>query len=492
MRILYLDCDTLRPDHLGCYGYLRNTSPSIDRMAQEGLRCDNYYASDAPCLPSRAALFMGRFGIHTGVVSHGGTAADPRLEGAPRRFRQSPETASWMDILREVGLHTVSVSPYAERHSAWWFYRGFREMYNPGKCGGERADEVAPLALDWIKRRGAEDNWFLQVNMWDPHTPYRTPMEYGNPFENEPIENWITEDKIRADYVSYGPHSAQDKAGYGPITSDKWPRVPREIATLDDYKRWIDGYDTGIKYMDDHIGMILDALEEQGVLDETVVIVSADHGENQGELGVYGDHQTADHITSRVPLIIRWPGYPGGRVDKGLHYNLDLPPTFSDMLGARLPATWDGCTFADTIREGRYTGRDHLVVSQCAWSCQRAVRYGPWILIRTYHDGLKDYPPIMIFNLVEDPHELVNLAKQHPQVVNQGVALLESWHAEMMIGSDSQIDPLWTVMREGGPFHTRGFLARYCQRLRESGRVQHAEALLAKHNLGEWSTPEHE
>ncbi|MEX2382036.1 MAG: sulfatase-like hydrolase/transferase, partial [Opitutales bacterium] len=77
MRILYFDLDALRPDHLGCYGYSRNTSPNIDRIAAEGLRMTGVHCSDAPCLPSRTALYTGRFGIHTGVVSHGCTAADP-------------------------------------------------------------------------------------------------------------------------------------------------------------------------------------------------------------------------------------------------------------------------------------------------------------------------------------------------------------------------------------------------------------------------------
>ena len=69
MRILYIDIDTLRPDHLGCYGYHRNTSPNIDRLAASGLRFTNVHASDTPCLPSRTALLTGRFGIHNGVVS---------------------------------------------------------------------------------------------------------------------------------------------------------------------------------------------------------------------------------------------------------------------------------------------------------------------------------------------------------------------------------------------------------------------------------------
>ena len=487
MRILYLDCDTLRPDHLGCYGYLRNTSPNIDRLAAEGLRCDNYYVTDAPCLPSRAALFTGRFGIHTGIVNHGGTAADLRLEGAPRGFRQARESASWMDNLREAGLHTVSISSFAERHSAWWFCRGFKETYNPGKGGLERADEVAPMAIDWINRRGREDNWFLQVNLWDPHTPYRTPLDYGDPFEDQPMDDWITEDKIRADHAGYGPHSAQDPAGFGPNDSLLWPRLPAEIATLADYRQWIDGYDTGIKYMDDHIGMILDALKAQGVLDETIIIVSSDHGENQGELNVYGDHHTADHITSRVPLIVRWPGHAGGRADNGLHYNLDLPPTLADMLGTPIPQRWDGRSFADTLRADQNTGRDYLVVSQCAWSCQRAVRFGPWMLIRTYHDGLKDHPPVMLFNIEDDPHESIDLSGSRPEVANRGIALLEAWQARMMTCSEHQIDPLWTVMREGGPFHSRGHLLSYCERLRQSGRAQHADALLARHAANEWT-----
>ncbi|MBW2060998.1 MAG: sulfatase-like hydrolase/transferase [Deltaproteobacteria bacterium] len=75
MRVLYIDIDTLRPDHLSCYGYPRETTPNIDRICAEAVRFDNCYASDAPCLPSRSACWTGRFGIHTGVVNHGGLAA---------------------------------------------------------------------------------------------------------------------------------------------------------------------------------------------------------------------------------------------------------------------------------------------------------------------------------------------------------------------------------------------------------------------------------
>ncbi|NOZ27785.1 MAG: sulfatase-like hydrolase/transferase [Chloroflexi bacterium] len=495
MRILYLDLDTLRPDHLGCYGYHRETSPNIDWIASQGVRFENCYVSDAPCLPSRASAFTGRFGIHTGVVGHGGTAADLRIEGASRRFTNNPDRWPWMMALRQAGIYTASISPYAERHGAWWFYHGFREMFNPGKRGMERADEVAPYALRWIEQNGKRDNWFLQLNFWDPHTPYRTPITFGNPFADDPIPDWITDEIIEAHYHSYGPHSAHDPAGYGPFDPKRWAQslrvpeevlarfetLPSEIRNREDFRKWIDGYDIGIRYMDDYIGKVLEALDAQGVLDETVIIVSSDHGENQGELNVYGDHQTADHITSRVPLIVRWPGLTEQRVDHALHYQTDWAATVLELVGAPIPPLWDGVSFASAFRRGEEAGRDCLVVSQCAWSCQRSVRVGPWLMIRTYHDGLKDFPPIMLFNVEEDPHETTNLADQRPDVVNECLRLLDEWHAQMMNTSLDDTDPMWTVIREGGPFHTRGHLESYAQRLRETGREHHAEALLARH-----------
>ena len=87
MRLLYIDIDTLRPDHLGCYGYHRRHVAQHRRPGRpDGVRFENVYASDTPCLPSRSALIAGRFGIRNGVVGHGGTAAEPFREGASRGF----------------------------------------------------------------------------------------------------------------------------------------------------------------------------------------------------------------------------------------------------------------------------------------------------------------------------------------------------------------------------------------------------------------------
>jgi choline-sulfatase len=163
MRIVYFDIDTLRPDHLGCYGYARATSPNIDRLAAGGARFVNCHCSDAPCLPSRTALMTGRFGIHTGVVGHGGTAADMRVEGPSREFRDKLASQSLPAVLKRAGLHTVTISPFAERHSAWHFYAGFKEMHNTGRGGMESAEEITPTVLDWVSRNARKNNWFLHV-----------------------------------------------------------------------------------------------------------------------------------------------------------------------------------------------------------------------------------------------------------------------------------------------------------------------------------------
>lgn len=475
MRVLYVDIDSQRPDHLGCYGYHRNTSPNIDRLAAEGLVFHNCYTPDAPCLPSRTALFSGRAGIHTGVIDHGGVHATPFNDGPARSFRGQWLESSWMMRLRYAGMTTATVSPFGERHGGMHWYAGFNEILNTGKGGMESAEEVSPVALDWLQRRGREDNWFLHVNFWDPHTPYRVPADYGDPFKDEPIPSWYTE-AVRAEHWTRpGPHSAQEVCGWSEKAwGTQFDRQPAQIRGMDDARRVFDGYDTGTLYADDHLGRLLNQLADLGVLDETIVVISADHGENLGELNIYGDHQIADQITSRVPLVVRWPGMPTGE-RHGLLYNYDFAATLVEMAGGEIRANWDGVSFAHALKQGEDWGRDSLVVSQGAWSCMRAVRWEDSILIRSYHDGYHGFPDVMLYDLANDPHEQHDLAESQPARANEGLALLERWHTQMMRTAEHPVDPMWAVMHAGGAFHTRGHHESYCQRLRETNRAGWAE-----------------
>jgi choline-sulfatase len=500
MRILYLDIDSCRPDHLGCYGYHRNTSPHIDAIAREGIIFNQCYTSDAPCLPSRTAFYSGRFGIHTGVVGHGGTAAEPKRQGAGRGFKDWFEEQGLATQLQNLGYHTAMISPFGQRHAAHWFYAGFNEIHNTGRSGMESAEQVWPATEAWLRREAARDRWFLHMNFWDAHTPYRAPAAYGNPFAQDPLPAWLEQDaeSVLARHMKLtGPHTALDFAMYDDATSPAYPNHPGKITDRANLRRVIDGYDTGIRYVDDHIGRIVAALKSAGVYDDTAIIISADHGENLGELGIYGEHATADAATCRVPLIIKWPkGLQGARSDC-LHYHLDLAPTLMDLLHGEKPALWDGASFSRAITHGEDESHPELVLSQCAHVCQRSVRWDSWLYLRTYHDGFHLFPQEMLLNVDRDPHEQQDLAAAHPEICREGSWRLARWHdaqmQRMARHSSDTCDPLWTVMREGGPFHARltepgnpggpAGLRRYLQRLEQTGRAEGARRLRERHGL---------
>jgi choline-sulfatase len=485
LRLLYIDIDTLRADHLGCYGYHRGTSPTIDRLAAEGIRFEHCHASDTPCLPSRSALISGRFGIHNGAVDHGGVAAEPFPDGVARQFQSILAETSWVAQMRALGMHTATISSFAERHSAFHWYAGFNEVHNVGGLGYERADEVTAIALDWLRRNATRPDWFLHVHMWDPHTPYRTPGSFGNPFAGSPLPEWLTEEVRAEHWTRPGPHSAQEVNGFADDPSlDGYPLQPKQISSMAEMRRMVDGYDCGVAYADAHVAMILEQLGRLGILEGTAIMVSGDHGETLGELGIYGDHQTADELTTRLPMILVWPRLARAQpVQPGLHYQIDVAATVLQLLGATVPTNWDGRGFAGALRRGEAAGRDHLVLSQAAWCVQRAVRWEDWLCIRTHHDAYHGFPEHMLFDLAADPHEQHDLAAQRPDLLAHADALLAGWRAEQLATSATGVDPLDVVLSQGPGYHARVDLDAYLRRLRATGRGRWADRFEAARRL---------
>lgn len=484
MRVLFVDIDTLRPDHMSCYGYSRQTTPNFDAVAKDGVRFDSYYCSDAPCLPSRASLISGMFGIRNGAVGHGGTAADMFLGGKERGFRDQRELNSFNNLFRKAGMHTVSISTFPERHSAWWFNAGFNETYNVGNGGMESGEKVVPVALDWLERNKDKDNWYMHVHLWDPHTPYRAPEEFGNPFEDIKLESWIDE-AVLANHLNHtGPHSINELSMYDDGENPKFPRMPGKAQNMAQLKKVFDGYDCGIKYADYLMGMIFDKLKEFGLYDDTAIIITSDHGENMGELGIYAEHATADHPTCHIPMIIKWPGKAAGAVDTEFHYNLDIVPTVAELLGLPECTEWDGKSYAGAL-DGKYgTGHDSLVLSQQAHVCQRSARFGDWLYIRTIHDGFHLFDDEMLFNIKDDPYEQNDVKLGYPEICAKGAKIILDWTDAMMKKSHYSVDPMWTVVKEGGPFHAPiGALKKYIPRLEQTSRKDGAEKLKKKYKI---------
>ena len=478
MRVLFVDIDSLRPDHLGCYGYARPTSPTIDAVAAEGMIFRNCFTSDAPCLPSRMALSTGRLGIHSGVVGLSGATADPFPIGADRAFGVQPDALPWFSALRELGVHVTTITSFPERHAAWNFCAGANEWFNPGLQGYELASDVNRFALPWLRENAQRDNWFLHVNYWDPHTPYRTPPEFGEPFATYDPPPWYSEDIRLKHWQEAGAMTASDPMSWWEADSVRWPRMPDSIASVDDWRGRIDGYDTGVRYVDEHLGELLAVLEEKGVSEETAIVITSDHGENLGELNVYSDHHTADVMTCRVPLIIKWPGvtHPNSE-SSAFIYQFDFAATSIELLGGEVPLLWDARSFAPATMGRDFEGYDYLVFGQMAWNCQRSVRFDEWLLIRSYHPGWRNLPATMLFNIEADPHETDNRADERQDIVRQGLALLDEWHAFSMSRSHHEVDPLQVVLREGGPGVLKDHLAAYCRALRSRGEEMAAETI---------------
>ncbi len=485
MRILYCDVDTLRADHTSPYGYRRAITPNLEQVAREGVVLDRCYASDSPCAPSRAALTSGQFGITTGAIANFGPAAEIRL------FERTRYGPFFGGHLYRNGIYTSSISCFPERHLAYWFLGNFREWSKPSLSNGDDEDAatVTDAAIEWLRRRGRSDNWFLQVHFWDPHIPYFEPASWrdraagaGDP------PGWPDEDAIAGHAESYGPHTALDLYegdGSWSVPAPESPNpetMPDSIRNRSDYVKLVNGYDGAIAYWDHHLGRLLNELSALGIDDETAVIVASDHGECLGENGCYGDHPMANEASHHVPMVVRWPGVTTGLSDErrhvpGLVYHVDLCPTICELLGIEVPDGWDGRSFAPAVRGEPFAGRDYLVLSHGAYTYQRALRTQSHLYIKTLHPGCWRLEREQLYAIEDDPYMYKNLITQSTTsaIASSMQATLEDWREDHLSLSGELPDPMEARRYEGpaDAFSTE----RYLNRLRETGRSHLASDL---------------
>ena len=131
---------------------------------------------------------------------------------------------------------------------------------------------------------------------------------------------------------------------------------------------------------------------------------------------------------------------------------------------------YDGVSYAKTLQDGTDCSKPYVVLSQCAHVCQRSVRFEDYVYIRTVHGGYHLLPDEMLFDVKKDPHQLHDLVKERPDLCAKGAKMILDWNDGMMKTSRYDADPMWTVMREGGPEHCRGELQPYMERLKGTPR----------------------
>ena len=375
MKIILISLDTLRADHLGCYGYSRGTSPNIDALASQGTRFDRCYAADVPTIPSYTAVFSGQIGTKTGMVSFNPT-------------EKPPDQATWFPVLlARQGYTTAAVSTLL--HMGGHFPRGFQYYLNPMAGYRERtqtveADEINRFVLPWLKAHYQED-FFLFVHYWDPHVD----SVWG---QEEPRQRYLPPEEYAGLYYEGMPQK------------------------LDSREYVVSQYDAEIAYADKCIGNVLNLVDELGIADETLIVFQSDHGENLGEDHPLGraiwDHLDVHEPTIRIPLIVRYPGLGYGRAIGGLVQNVDISATILSYAQVPVPDVYDGQDLAPLIQGASSTRYAEVYSNQGFMTCKRALITGDgWKLIKSVDNSpYEDAPTTELYDLNRDPGEVNNLA----------------------------------------------------------------------------------
>ena len=304
--------DTLRRDHLGAYGYARDTSPHLDTLAAEGTRFDRAYATAPWTQPSVASMLTG---LHPG--SHG---ADRLLRSLPAAARTLPE------ILAAEGYATGCVVSHFLVGPRFGFDQGCETMIHGSALG------VSAFSTPGVTERGTEllEAWALErrpfllwLHYFDPHYEYR--RHPGTGFAAGAVGRLDGEQSV-AELRSLAPPPSDAEAGF-----------VRDL------------YDEEVRFTDAGIGRLLRRLEHIGLAKQTVVVVVADHGEEFWERGWLGHTRSLHDELLRVPLVIRAPGAPAGRVATAPVSLVGLVPTLLELLDIETDTSFQAGSFASLV-----------------------------------------------------------------------------------------------------------------------------------------------
>jgi len=420
MNLIFCSLDTLRADRLSSLGHGRGLTPNLDRIASEGALFSQAYSSDIPTQPSHTALFTGQFGVSTGIVSH--FHPDALLEGDTR----------WLPtLMRRRGFATGAVDHLFAMKG--WFKRGYHDYMPPPGRSRSPGSEINDIAFPWISEHADED-FFLFLHFWDAHIPYLPP----SPFK----ERYTTG---TADRVDPGvTELLQSRPSY-PLFKKNLYDFLDEIPNLDYIA---DLYDAEIAYLDFEIGRLFEKLADEGLLDNTMVVLFGDHGENMLEHDSWFDHAGLYDTVVHVPLIMWAPGVVPVMETDAFVQLVDVFPTIGDIFDMPETKGYDGQSLMPLLRGETDTHRDVVMLSESTWQAARGIRDREWKYIRHAAPTIYGRDGVELYDLVADPTEQVNVADLHPDVVERMATQLDEWLAEHLGGNR---DPMLDVIACGLP-----------------------------------------
>ncbi len=432
-NIVLIGIDSLRADHMSCYGYHRLTTPHIDRFAQEGTLFERTYSAHIPTTSAYASMLTGMDVFTTQVVAL-------RHKGPLR-----PEVRTLAEVLREQGYHTTCVgfsgNPSSRGFDTYLDYAGWGSWNEGRNPKAQNLNRVAIPELDRLV--SLKEPFFLFLRHMDPHAPYLPPEPFERMFyhgnecdpRNKSMEPVMSFKPFRDFFASWMPPGITDK----------------------DYV--IAQYDGAIAYMDAAIRSIFTALESHGILDDTIVVINADHGESLYDHECWFDHHGLYDCTLHVPLIIRYPKkVPAGQRVAGYNLHQDLMPTLLELAEIETDIPFDGKSLMPMIRGEVASHASEFYITECTWMRKHGWRTPQWKLIVALEPDFHFKPPVELYNLVEDPEEHVNLAEAHPDIVSVLRERMERWIArrEQETGLPNPIMTQgdWHGYEGVGPFKT--------------------------------------
>lgn len=364
VNVVVVTIDTLRPDHLHCYGYGKIETPTLDRIAQSGVVFENAVTQTPLTPPSHASIFTGLNPPTHKVRDTGG-------------FVLSRSTPTLASLLEEKGWDTAAFISSAVLKKRFGFDHGFAvyddQMPRPGNAqkypedAERRAGDTVDRAVQWLDSRNGMP-FFLWVHLYDPHAPYDPPSPFREQYN----------DRL---------------------------------------------YDGEIAYADRELGRLFDAVHKKSPAEKTLIAILSDHGESLGEHGEFTHGVFLYDATLRIAFLLSGPGVPAGMRVKQQARTIDFLPSILDLMGGRAPAAAEGASLTPYFQ-----GKDAPTAVSYAetlypkinlgWSELRAIRTNRWKYIRA--------PKPELYDLSQDPDERTNVIAGHAVEVQRFEAQLRA------------------------------------------------------------------
>jgi arylsulfatase A-like enzyme/cytochrome c-type biogenesis protein CcmH/NrfG len=391
LNMVLITIDTLRADHLGCYGYTKIKTPNIDGLAADGARFERAFAVVPVTLPSHSSMLTGTYPMLSGMHDFSGNKLSPL----------QPTLAS---VLKQAGYQTGAVLGAAVLDSRFGLNQGFDFYYDHfdfSRLDEANLDEmerpgnvVADVALDWLAKN-SQKKFFLWMHLYDPHFPYRPPEPYRHEYAAEP-------------------------------------------------------YDGEIAFADEQVGRLIRYLKEKGIYENTVIVLCGDHGESLGEHGEKTHGFFIYNATMHVPLIIRLP--ESRLPEKAMARTVgdpvslvDLMPTVLGAIGLEVPSQVQGHSLLSELRgesnDGEHDAGEHKDKGE-------RVLYGETFLPRIHFNWSElrgsenakyhfiDAPRPELYDLAKDPSEVHNLFAEKKAVAEEMRAKLAGMIRDYSAGKE--------------------------------------------------------